>query len=202
MKPRSWIAVIAIVSVMAFAMPLTLAQETEEMSPEQQEMMQKWMAFMTPGEPHKMLAERVGTWNFTTKMWLQPGAAPEESSGTSTSEMIMDGRYLLDKVEGMAMGMPFKGLGITGYDNLNKQFVGLWVDSLGTGVMTSTGTCNDDWTVCTHEGIGPDPVTGKNKKTKMVDRKIDADNYVFEMYDTTSDDEEWLTFQITSKRAS
>ncbi len=79
MKSRSWIGVVAIVSVMAFAMPLTLAQETEGMSPEQQEMMQKWMAFMTPGEPHKMLAERVGTWNFTTKMWLQPGAAPARS---------------------------------------------------------------------------------------------------------------------------
>ena len=69
MKSRSWIAVVAIVSVMAFAMPLTVAQEGEEMSAEQQEMMQKWMAFMTPGEPHKRLAERVGTWNFTAKMW-------------------------------------------------------------------------------------------------------------------------------------
>ena len=202
MKSRSWIAVVAIVSVMAFAMPLTRAQETGEMSPEQQEMMQRWMVFMTPGEPHKMLAERAGTWNFTTKMWEQPGGPPQDSSGTTTSEMIMGGRYLLDKVEGMAMGMSFKGLGITGYDNLNQQFVGMWVDSFGTGIMTSTGTCNDDWTVCTSVGIGPDPITGTNKKTKMVDRKIDADHYVLEMYDTTSDGEEWLTFQMTNERAS
>ncbi len=201
MKSRSWIAVVAIVSVMAFAMPLTLAQEAKEMSPEQQEMMQKWMVFMTPGEPHKRLAERVGTWNFTSKMWQQPGTAPEESSGTTTSEMIMDGRYLLDKVEGMAMGMPFKGLGITGYDNLNNEFVGTWIDSFGTGIMTSTGTCNDDWSVCTSEGIGPDPVTGMNKKIKMVDRRIDADNFVFEMFDTT-DGKEWLAFQLTYKRGS
>ncbi len=150
MKSRSWIAAVAIVSVVAFAMPLTLAQEAEEMSAEQQEMMQKWMAFMTPGEPHDMLAGRAGTWDLTTKMWEQPGAAPEESSGTATSEMIMGGRYLLDKIEGTVMGMPFEGLGISGYDNLNKQFVGMWVDSLGTGIMASTGSCNDDWTICTY----------------------------------------------------
>ena len=36
----------------------------------------------------------------------------------------------------------------------------------------------------------------------MVDRRIDADNYVFEMYDTTPDGEEWLTFEMTYKRAS
>ncbi len=101
MKSRSWIAAVAIVSVVALAMPLTLAQEGEEMSAEQQEMMQKWMAFMTPGEPHKMLTERVGNWTFTTKMWMQPGTPPEESSGASTSGMIMGGRYLLDKVEGI-----------------------------------------------------------------------------------------------------
>ena len=201
MKSRSWIAVVAIVSVMALAMPLTLAQEGEEMSAEQQEMMQKWMAFMTPGEPHERLAEKVGTWNFTTKMWMQQGAPPEESSGVTESEMIMGGRYLMDKVEGSAMGMPFKGLGISGYDNLNNEFVGMWIDSFGTGIMTTTGSCNDDWTVCTSEGIAPDPITGTNKKFKMVDRKIDADNYVFEMYDTNSDGEEWMTFEMTYKRA-
>jgi hypothetical protein len=201
MKSSSWIAVVAIVSVMALAMPLTLAQEPQEMSPEEQEMMQKWMAFMTPGESHKMLAERVGTWNYTTKMWQQPGTDPQEFSGTTTSEMIMGGRYLLDNFEGIFMGMPFKGLGITGYDNLNNRVVGMWIDSLGTGITTSTGTCNDDWTVCTYEAIGPDPMTGTNKKSKLVDRKIDADNYVFSMYDTTSDGEEWLAFQMTYKRA-
>ena len=201
MKSRSWIAVVAIVSVVAVAMPLTLAQEGE-MSAEQQEMMEKWNVFMTPGEPHKRMAERVGTWNFTSKMWQQPGTPPEESSGTATSEMIMGGRYLLDKVEGSVMGMPFTGLGISGYDNLNKEFVGTWIDSFGTGIMTSTGTCNDDWTVCTSVGIGPDPITGKNKKTKMVDRRIDADNYVFEMYDTTPDGKEWLAFELTYKRGS
>ena len=34
----------------------------------------------------------------------------------------------------------------------------------------------------------------------MVDREIDADNFVFEMFDTT-DGKEWLAFQLTYKRA-
>jgi len=202
MDKRGWIGVTAIVCVLVFGATVAGAQEGGEMTAEQQEMMQKWMAFMTPGEPHAKLAERAGSWTFTTKMWQQPGAPPEESTGTSKSEMILGGRYLMDKAEGTAMGMPFQGMGITGYDNLNDRLVGIWVDSFGTGIMTSTGTCNADWSICTYEGVGPDPVSGTNKKYKMVDRRIDADNFVFEMYDKMPDGKEWMSFQMTYKRAS
>ena len=50
-------------------------------------------------------------------------------------------------------------MGITGYDNLNKELVGIWIDSFGTGIMTSRGSCNDDWSVCKYEGEGPDPMS-------------------------------------------
>jgi hypothetical protein len=201
MKHRKPLVTAALVLALALSAASTFAQDQAEMSPEQQEAMGKWMAYMAPGEPHKKLGERAGEWTFTTKMWEHPDAEPEESTGTSSSKMIMDGRYLIDRTEGTAMGMPFQGLGITGYDNLNQELVGIWIDSFGTGIMTSRGSCNDDWSVCKYVGESPDPMSGKNKKIKMVDRKIDADNFVFEMYDTTPEGKEFLTFQITYTRA-
>jgi hypothetical protein len=36
------------------------------------------------------------------------------------------------------MGMPFEGLGYTGYDNVKKQYFGTWIDSMSTGIMTSS----------------------------------------------------------------
>jgi hypothetical protein len=38
------------------------------------------------------------------------------------------------------MGMPFQGRGYTGYDNVKKKYVGTWMDSFSTGVMSFTST--------------------------------------------------------------
>jgi hypothetical protein len=200
MKTGKSLIVAAIAALMLAASPALLAEEEGGMSAEEAAMMQKWMEYATPGEPHAKLAERAGEWTFTTRMWQHPGAEPEESAGTATTEMILGGRYLVDKTKGTAMGMPFEGLGITGYDNLNKELVGVWVDSFGTGIMTSRGSCNEDWSVCKYEGVGPDPMSGANKTVRMVDRKIDEDTFVFEMYDKTPDGQEWKAFEITYKR--
>ena len=37
------------------------------------------------------------------------------------------------------MGMPFEGIGYTGYDNVQQRYVGTWMDSFGTGLMNSVG---------------------------------------------------------------
>ncbi len=40
---------------------------------------------------------------------------------------------------GEFMGKPFHGIGITGYDNLKKKYVGSWIDDMGTGLFISEG---------------------------------------------------------------
>ena len=52
----------------------------------------------------------------------------------------MGGRYLEQRFKGDIMGMPFEGIGYTGYDNVKKQYWGTWMDNMSTGMMTSTGT--------------------------------------------------------------
>ncbi|MFN2383465.1 MAG: DUF1579 family protein, partial [Gemmatimonadota bacterium] len=71
--------------------------------------MQKWMAYATPGDAHKHLAEMAGDWTYTSQMWMAPGAPPVASSGTASYAMVMDGRYLMENYEGSMMGMPFRG---------------------------------------------------------------------------------------------
>lgn len=75
--------VLATVSVAA-ALPL-LAQAAKEKAPtaHQQAMMEAWQKAATPGSNHKMLATLNGQWTFTTKMWMEPGASPETSTGTA-----------------------------------------------------------------------------------------------------------------------
>src|SRR5579872_6588365 len=105
--------------------------------------MKAMVAYATPGDSHKMLAKFTGNWTATVTMWMQPGAQPVSSTASCTSEMILGGRYLQSKNSGNFMGQPFEGIGLAGYDNAKKAFVSSWIDNMGTGLMTMTGTWDD-----------------------------------------------------------
>ena len=119
----------AVLGAAVFLSAGMFAQETKgppKMSAEDQAMMEAYKSYGTPGEPHARLVKKVGNWNIAVKMWHSPDMeVPEESTATSRIKAIMGGRYILEKVKGEAMGMPFEGLGISGYDNLTKKFIGV-----------------------------------------------------------------------------
>src|SRR5881396_146705 len=115
-----------------------------------QKMMTQMMELAKLNENHKLLADLVGTWGYTVKMWMNPdpNAKPEESKGTAVRKSMMDGRFFVVNVtgkmempgaDGKKKEMTFKGMGIDGYDNVKKKFVGTWMDNMGTGVMMSEG---------------------------------------------------------------
>ena len=56
---------------------------------DQNEMMQKWMDYMTPGVMHEMLAKSVGEWTYESKYWMDPSAPPTVSEGRAVNEMIL-----------------------------------------------------------------------------------------------------------------
>ena len=45
----------------------------------------------------------------------------------------MGGRYLHGMFKGTAMGQPFEGASVSGYDNTKKKYFNVWVDSMSTG---------------------------------------------------------------------
>jgi len=177
------------------------AQQQPSASAEQQAAMDAWMKAASPGAPHQRLAQFEGSWNVTTKMWMAPGATPEVSAGTATSKMVLGGRYLRERVESVMMGMPFEGIGYTGYDNLKGKYVGTWVDNFGTGVLTVEGTWNeaDNSLVTTAEML--DPMTGKMTSMRMVTRVVDANTHVAEFYQPGPDGVEFKGMELTYTRA-
>lgn len=89
-------------------------------APSPEEIEKSWIAAMTPGEPHKLLAERVGRWDITAKMRMDPSAPPSVGKGVTIQKMVLDGRYREDSTWTETNGMPFEGRGIVGYNNLVK----------------------------------------------------------------------------------
>jgi len=152
------------------------------MSAEQKAMMDAWMKFATPAEGHKSLAGMVGTWDAEVTSWMDPAQPPEKSKGVSENRMMLGGRWVESRFTSQMMGMPFEGLGYTGYDNHKKKYVGTWMDNMSTAVMVSEGTWDAAGRVMTSMATMDDFMTGKASQIKMVTTIMDPDHHMFEMW--------------------
>jgi len=198
-------AALCVAAVAVAAMPVqdakTKAKPDDKMMGEMAGMMEAWSKAGALGPQHQALAKQVGTWNQVVKMWMAPGAPPMETKSTATRELILGGRFLVEKVKGdMGPLGPFEGHGILGYNNLTKQYDHVWLDSMGTGMMISHGTAAPDGTI-TMTGQYDDAMTGGVTKTRTVSKMVSDNEQKFEMYETKGSAPEAKTMEITYTRA-
>jgi hypothetical protein len=169
-------------------------------APSQEEMMKAWMAVATPGEAHKKLEPVVGSFTVATKMWMDPSKPPEATSGTSENKWALGGRFVEQRVEGTAMGQPFSGVGYTGYDNYKKKYVGTWMDSMGTMIMTSTGTADASGKKVTFWSTMDDVMTKKTVKVKSMVTIVDNDHHTYEMWSPAPDGKMFKSLEVQYTR--
>jgi hypothetical protein len=163
--------------------------------------MKAMMAYSTPGETHKMMAKSVGTWSAGITMWMQPNTPPMNSTGEMKCEMILGGRYLKSTNTGNFMGQPFEGIGVTGYDNAKKVFVNNWIDNMGTGMTTLTGTWDAASNSITFTGSMVDPASGKDIPIREVMKFVDDNHQTMEMYASAAPGgQEFKTMEIKFTR--
>ena len=162
--------------------------------------MEAMMKAMMPGEPHKHLARMAGDWTFTNKMWMDPSQPAMESSGTMHGETILGGRYVQTTWKGDMMGMPFEGRATDGYDNVAKQYVSSWMDNMSTGILYSTGTCDDSGNKCSLKGDMMDPMTGQKSYMRQEVTWMDANTFKNEMYGPGPDGKEFKWMEMVIKR--
>ncbi len=169
-------------------------------SAEEAAMMAKMIAFATPGEAHKKLNPLVGSWSCETKMVQAPGAPPQVGTGTAERKWVLDGRYIYEEVKSTMMGMPFSGIGYTGYDNKEKKYFYTWIDSMGTGMMRETGTADAAGKVFNFSGENYDCMSDKVKKTRSTMEIVDNSKHTVKMFDTGPDGKEFVAFELTCTR--
>lgn len=160
-----------------------------------------WKKYSTPGEQHKILKELSGNWKHTLKWWMKPGTNPEMHTGTNTNKMILGGRFLQQDAKGKAMGQPFQGVGLTGFDLLREEFQSVWLDNMSTSMMSSTGTYDAATKTIKETGTFSDAMTGEKNRWYRAEWKIlDKNNYTYEMYVKGTDGAEFKSMEITYKR--
>jgi hypothetical protein len=186
MRLRMTVTGFALGSLLTLATTQVVSFAQQDQDPQEMErMMELWQKIATPGAAHEKLGRGIGEWDVVTRMWMAgPGQPPMESVGTSKSEWILGGRFVKSTFQGSMMGMPFEGLGITGYDNYKKKYVSIWFDSNSTAVHTSEGLLDQTGDVISYFGTMDEWMTDEHDKpVKYVDRFIDDDHAVFEIHD-------------------
>ena len=143
--------------------------------------MEAMQKMASPGEAHKKLEPMIGTFNATVKVWMDPSKPPQESASTSENTWVLGNRWVQSKHEGSFMGQPYSGIGYTGYDNVMKKYVGAWMDTAGTGMMTLKGSMTGN--VLHETATMSDPMTGKTAVSTMKTTVTDKDHYMIEMWD-------------------
>lgn len=143
-------------------------------------MEQIWAAYATPGEHHKVLQNMVGEWKTETKEFMPNPDKPTTTTGTATFESILGGRFTQQKFSGMSNGQKFEGVGISGYDNHQKKYVAVWVDTMGTGMLHMDGKYNAKSKTMTETSDYESPVG--TMKFRMETKEVNKDKYIITMY--------------------
>jgi hypothetical protein len=144
-------------------------------------------------ENHKLLGDMAGTWSYTVKMWMNGDSSskPNESKGSAVRKPMMGGRFFTVDVsgnmekpgqDGKMKNMTFKGMGIEGYDNVKKKFVGTWADNMGTGIMMSEGDYDPATKTFTYTGEY-EGIPGMKQKIREMLKIVDKDHHTFEWYE-------------------
>jgi len=162
--------------------------------------MDAMMRAATPGDAHKKLNAMVGTFDAKVKMWMEPGAPPAESSGKAINEWVLGGRFVQQRFDGTFMGQPFSGIGYTGYDNVRHTYIGTWMDSMSTSMMTSSGDPDASGKNWNFSAMSMDPVSGEAVSLTEKMTMIDNDHQLFEMYGPGPNGSNFKMMEITYTR--
>jgi hypothetical protein len=159
---------------------------------------QAWAAFAQPGEEHKQLRRLVGDWKIETKSFYPDPEKPTTSEGSATFRMLLGGRYLQQRFEGTFEGQEFRGMGLSGYDNAKKKYVGAWIDTMGTGIMATEGTYDEKKHELVETGVSSTPMG--EQKFKMVSQYQSNDKFTFTMYMVDPNGQETKMMEMTYTR--
>jgi len=173
-----------------------VAQQAQEASSAP---MDNMMELMQPGAKHAKLEPLVGNFTMQGRWRMDADAEWQEIDGAEIErEWILDGRFVQERVQAEFMGSPFEGMGLIGYDNLREEYTMVWVESMATGIWTSTGQLEGNTIV--FEGRNSDAMSGQKEKwTRSVIDLSDAE-LTYKGYAKDRKGNEYLTAEMRSTR--
>jgi hypothetical protein len=146
------------------------------------DMMKMWAEKNKPTQHHAAMCPMAGEWAAECKMWMDPTAEPMVSKGTMKCMPMFDGRLFKSEFKGEMMGMPFTGYGYMGYNTTSNRYENIWMDSMSTAMVMSTGSASSDGKTITLTGQMDDCMTGQKCDVKYVWNVVDDNKNIFTMF--------------------
>ena len=178
------------------------AGQMTEMSAEEQ--MAAWAEVAEPGDEHRVLGHMVGKWHIQTTFWMTPDAEPQTSEATSDARWIIGRRYVAESVLGTmeieGESMPFEGLGMTGYDKMAGQYIGTWMDSMSTSLLTFTGSYDADTRTLSMTGDCTDPMSGRPMTIRSDATFVSDETFTVKMYHDYEGEPEFQCLELIYTR--
>lgn len=161
--------------------------------------MKAWQAYATPGAPHKLMADEVGTWNCDMTFWSEPNGKAEKATSTAEIKMILGGRYQEANYKGTMMGQPFEGKSTLAYNNASKEYTTTFIDNMGTGMMIAMGKYDEKTKSMELKGDMVNPLNGKKTPYRELYTIVDNKTRKMEMFDVKNG-EEYKSMEIIMKK--
>jgi hypothetical protein len=186
-----------VVFLLSASLPAMLSAQTT--ARDQEKIMEAYMKAGEVTENHAYLKRFTGSWTAETTMWMAPGQPPTSGGGAIEGRLIMGGRFVALDFKGTMLGRPFEGFQLTGYDNMRKQYLTLWIDETSTAFFELAGTRNAAGDILDQTGDWADPMGGTSK-VRTLTRFVSPDEYVFEQLMVLPDGGEFKSMEMRCVR--
>lgn len=134
------------------------------------------------GSPHHFLAQLVGGWSGTSKLWLEPDALADESPVLGSIHLVLEGRFAIYLYQGSIEGEAQHGMFTFGYNTTSNQYEASWVDSFhnNTAIMFCMGSPTENgFSVL---GSYPDPTGGPDWGWRTEVELVDENHLMITAY--------------------
>lgn len=119
------------------------------------------------------LLRSVGSWTGQVEMQMGLGAPVQREACSERVTAILGGLWTWSAFKGKFMGHDFVGHALTGWDNVNKRYACLWIDSTVAGPTVTTGKYDKKKRVWSLAGSGPGPDGNPMQITQQMSQRSD-----------------------------
>ena len=154
-----------------------------------------WEALNRLGAQHERLGQLAGTWTVKARVRDAKTGTFTESDASAVFTPVLGGRFVRQELKGKMMGGAFEGIGYLGYENATGKYVSLWLDNLGTGWETGTGTEEETKKSITYSMTMHGP-GGAEVKARDVVTRVSEGEFTFQNYASIDGPEQlWMEFR-------
>lgn len=185
-----------LLAVLLIGLVPALSQDGEEGS-----LMERWGKLAQPGPEHEWLAEGVGEWTVTQRVFMPGSDEPSFEVPGKAIRTMKWGRYLYEELTMGEGEEEANAVSYTGFDNGAREYKTIALGIMGTGMDVLSGTRSDDGKTVTMTSERVEKGLDNMKiKTRFVITRKSSDEQLVEYFNAFGDAPEYKAGEMIYKR--